>query len=120
MHASRSLPFTDWPAFHRMCSPGVWHPLLLTATCVEQAMSSAAREMLDTKWAHSGARDVYADYNVLTLRIATEALFGNSLSPAQGARVRGEEAPGPPTQAVSCSPPCRQAPAVRGPTACLG
>jgi cytochrome P450 len=46
-------------------------------------MSTSAQELLDAEWSCSGAsasqgvtRDVYADFNALTLRIVARALFG--------------------------------------------
>ena len=71
--------------------------------------------MLGTAWADSGARDVYADYNALTLRIATEALFGNSLAPVQGARVRSERAAAVFTDQPQMQPCVSVAPRVQGP-----
>ena len=54
-----------------------------------QAMGSATRQMLATGWAGSGRRDVYSDFNALTLQITTEALFGKNLPKGQGAKVTG-------------------------------
>ncbi|EIE20236.1 cytochrome P450 [Coccomyxa subellipsoidea C-169] len=54
-----------------------------------QAMGSATRQMLATSWSGSGRRDVYSDFNALTLQITTEALFGKNLSAEQGAKVTG-------------------------------
>ena len=54
-----------------------------------QAMGSATRQMLATSWSGSGRRDVYSDFNALTLQITTEALFGKNLPAEQGAKVTG-------------------------------
>ncbi|KAK9903986.1 hypothetical protein WJX75_001915 [Coccomyxa subellipsoidea] len=54
-----------------------------------QAMGSATRQMLATGWSGSGRRDVYSDFNALTLQITTEALFGKNLTADQGAKVTG-------------------------------
>lgn len=52
-------------------------------------MGSATRQMLATGWSGSGRRDVYSDFNALTLQITTEALFGKNLTADQGAKVTG-------------------------------
>ncbi len=52
-------------------------------------MARAMRQMLATSWSGSGRRDVYSDFNALTLQISTEALFGENLPADQGARVTG-------------------------------
>ena len=54
-----------------------------------QAMESATERLLRTSWQGSGVREVYEDFNALTLRITTEALFGSNLSPEQGDKVTG-------------------------------
>ncbi|GLI60636.1 hypothetical protein VaNZ11_002833 [Volvox africanus] len=40
------------------------------------AMVAATRNMLDSQWDSGGYRDVYMDFNELTLRVTLEALFG--------------------------------------------
>ncbi|GLC37963.1 hypothetical protein PLESTF_000605900 [Pleodorina starrii] len=40
------------------------------------AMIAATADMMDAEWATGGTRDVYADFNELTLRVTLEALFG--------------------------------------------
>ncbi|EFJ44932.1 hypothetical protein VOLCADRAFT_82539 [Volvox carteri f. nagariensis] len=40
------------------------------------AMVAATCDMLDNQWVAGGTRDVYADFNELTLRVTLEALFG--------------------------------------------
>lgn len=52
-----------------------------------QAMSQATQHMLDSVWAAGGSRDVYADYNELTLSITTNALFGVNMSSSQSAGI---------------------------------
>lgn len=63
-------------------------PSSRTVACM-QAMVGATRQMLATSWSGSGRRDVYSDFNALTLQISTEALFGENLPADQGARVTG-------------------------------
>jgi hypothetical protein len=46
--------------------------------------------MLATHWQHSGCRDVYKDFNGLTLQITTQALFGDDLPAAEGVKVTGQ------------------------------
>jgi hypothetical protein len=52
-------------------------------------MEAATGQLLRTSWLSSGVRDVYSDFNAVTLQITTEALFGNNLSAEEGARVTG-------------------------------
>ena len=52
-------------------------------------MTCATERMLDDEWTHSGRRDVYSDFNALTLRVTTTALFGDDLPAQQGAQVTG-------------------------------
>lgn len=54
---------------------------------VLQAMSEATEHMLSSVWASGGTRDVYADYNDLTLSITTNALFGVDMSSSQSAGI---------------------------------
>lgn len=55
-----------------------------------QAMSSATEDMLSKVWTAGEARDVYADYNDLTLDITTNALFGVDMNSSQAAGISGE------------------------------
>lgn len=50
-------------------------------------MSQATQHMLSNTWADRGTRDVYADYNELTLSITTNALFGVDMSSSQSAGI---------------------------------
>ena len=50
--------------------------------------SETQRLALDT-WAHGGPRDVYADYNALTLDIVTEVLFGWDIPKEQARTIIG-------------------------------
>ena len=55
-----------------------------------QAMTDSTEAMLATQWQHSGRRDVYKDFNALTLQVTTQALFGDDLPAAEGLRVTGQ------------------------------
>ncbi|CAK0782573.1 hypothetical protein CVIRNUC_005785 [Coccomyxa viridis] len=54
-----------------------------------KAMTDSTEAMLATQWQHSGRRDVYKDFNALTLQVTTQALFGDDLPAAEGLRVTG-------------------------------
>lgn len=58
--------------------------------CAMQAMADSTEALLATHWQHSGCRDVYKDFNALTLQITTQALFGNDLPAAEGIKVTGQ------------------------------
>lgn len=62
----------------------------LIAKIVLQAMASATQHLLEEVWAQGGVRDVYADFNELTLNITTNALFGVDMSSSQAAGISGE------------------------------
>ena len=47
--------------------------------------------MLSNTWADRGTRDVYADYNELTLSITTNALFGVDMSSSQSAGISSKQ-----------------------------
>ncbi len=53
-------------------------------------MTTATEAMLDRMWRQGGRRDVYADFNDLTLRITVDALFGSTVDSRQARRVAGE------------------------------
>ena len=55
-----------------------------------QAMASATEHLLAEVWAQGGVRDVYADFNELTLNITTNALFGVDMSSSQAAGISGK------------------------------
>jgi cytochrome P450 len=55
-----------------------------------QAMTAATQDMLARMWRQDGRRDVYADFNDLTLRITVGALFGATVDSRQARRVSGE------------------------------
>ncbi len=46
--------------------------------------------MLSHVWSQGGTRDVYADFNELTLNITTNALFGVDMSSSQARGISGE------------------------------
>lgn len=56
-----------------------------------QAMCSATEHMLAEVWFEGGVRDVYADFNELTLNITTNALFGVEMSSSQALSISGEQ-----------------------------
>ncbi len=58
--------------------------------CPLQAMTDCTGALVDESWRYSGRRDIYADLNALTLKITTQALFGDDLPPAEGVKVTGE------------------------------
>ena len=67
------------------------HANRVRACTVVQAMSQATQHMLGSVWASGGgARDVYADYNELTLSITTTALFGVDMTSSQSAGISGK------------------------------
>ena len=67
------------------------HANRVRACTVVQAMSQATQHMLSSVWASGGgARDVYADYNELTLSITTNALFGVDMTSRQSAGISGK------------------------------
>lgn len=49
-----------------------------------QSMVAAAQKMSSQKWRDSGIRDIYKDFNQLTLIIVLEALFGSKISESGG------------------------------------
>lgn len=55
-----------------------------------QAMASSTEHLLAHVWGQGGVRDVYADFNELTLNITTNALFGVDMSSAQAAGISGK------------------------------
>lgn len=58
----------------------------------QQAMAPATQEMLARAWRQGGRRDVYTDFNDLTLRITVGALFGATVDSRQARRVAGAAA----------------------------
>ncbi|KAK9829411.1 hypothetical protein WJX72_005691 [[Myrmecia] bisecta] len=54
-----------------------------------EAMGMATQQMLRNSWLQSRQRDIYADFNALTLQITTDALFGADLPPRQALEVTG-------------------------------
>jgi len=69
---------------------GISVPIAAPSYRVMQAMIGCTEVLLATQWRHSGSRDVYEDFNGLTLQITTQALFGDDLPPAEGVKVTGE------------------------------
>ena len=59
-------------------------------------MASATEHLLAEVWAQGGVRDVYADFNELTLNITTNALFGVDMSSSQAAGISGKHSQGKP------------------------
>jgi hypothetical protein len=56
-------------------------------------MTSMTEQMLSSRWRGGGRRDVYADYNELTLWITMRALFGTDTTRgSQAQRIAGSEA----------------------------
>lgn len=53
------------------------------------AMGAETRKMLDGPWRGGGRRDVYADFNDLTLRIVVSALFGEDVEGAAARELNG-------------------------------
>ena len=53
-------------------------------------MEAAAQRLVKEVWALGGGRrDAYRDFNALTLRIVTDALFGSDLPASAAAEVTG-------------------------------
>lgn len=55
-------------------------------------MAAGAEELVGRTWAAGGEREVYADFNALTLRIVTDALFGSETSSPDSRAVTGAPA----------------------------
>ncbi|GIL91069.1 hypothetical protein Vretimale_9498 [Volvox reticuliferus] len=64
------------------------------------AMVAATRNMLDMQWGSGGSRDVYADFNELTLRVTLKALFGFGAGEQQSPSI----SPSSPTAHIAPSP----------------
>lgn len=64
-------------------------------------MASATEHLVEHTWAQAGVRDVYADFNELTLTITTNALFGVDMSSSQAAGISGAQ-----PASCSCSAAC--------------
>ncbi len=75
----------------------VLHVPMLTWKCNAQAMAASAERLVSQTWQGSRERDVYADFNALSLQITMEALFGVDLPAREGRQVTGAEQP------VQCS-----------------
>ena len=58
--------------------------------CAMQAMADSTEGLLAMRWQHSGCRDVYKDFNALTLQVTTQALFGEDLPAAEGVKITGQ------------------------------
>lgn len=56
-------------------------------------MAAATQDMLARIWRQDGRRDVYSDFNDLTLRITVGALFGATVDSRQARRVSGDNTP---------------------------
>eukprot|EP00884_Botryococcus_braunii_P020753 jgi/Botrbrau1/7361/Bobra.0316s0009.2 len=54
-----------------------------------QAMQQAAVSLTEEVWSSGGERDVYRDFNTLTLRVVMDALFGSDLPPSTSEEVTG-------------------------------
>ena len=59
--------------------------------CCKQAMAAATQRLVDGPWAGGGPRDVYADFNALTLDIVTEVLFGWDIAREQASLIVGAQ-----------------------------
>ncbi|DBA77753.1 TPA: hypothetical protein ACH3X2_008443 [Trebouxia sp. C0005] len=69
-----------WQRQRQLTNPGFRRAAVETYAA---AMCSATGHMLAEVWSQSGVRDVYADFNELTLNITTNALFGVDMSSSQ-------------------------------------
>ena len=69
-------------------------PQSATTTCcyVMQAMAAATEQMMQTRWRPGAQRDIYADFNALTLDVTTRALFGSNLQASDSRQITGESA----------------------------
>ena len=88
------------------------HETMMTAVCWMnsaalglQAMASATEHLLAEVWAQGGVRDVYADFNELTLNITTNALFGVDMSSSQAAGISGKRSSTQASFPPACPPP---------------
>ena len=52
-------------------------------------MARGAQELVTSTWQNAGAREIYSDFNSLTLQITTDALFGFTPSTPQSKTVTG-------------------------------
>ena len=57
-----------------------------------QAMAAATEQMMQTRWRPGAQRDIYADFNALTLDVTTRALFGSNLPASESRQITGEPA----------------------------
>lgn len=73
-----------WQRQRQLTNPGFRKAAVETYAA---AMSSATQHMLRRVWGRGGVRDVYADFNELTLNITTNALFGVDMSSCQAAGI---------------------------------
>lgn len=71
---------TVWQRQRQLTNPGFRRAAVETYAA---AMCSATGHMLAEVWSQGGVRDVYADFNELTLNITTNALFGVDMSSSQ-------------------------------------
>ncbi|DBB01015.1 TPA: hypothetical protein ACH3X1_000917 [Trebouxia sp. C0004] len=81
--AGNGLLVSDGPVWQRqrqLTNPGFRRAAVDTYAA---AMCSATGHMLAEVWGQGGVRDVYADFNELTLNITTNALFGVDMSSSQ-------------------------------------
>jgi cytochrome P450 len=72
----------SWARQRRLSNPAFRKAAVETYA---NAMASAGLELLQNEWAARSVRDVYEDFNDLTLRIVAEALFGADM---RGTRAR--------------------------------
>ena len=98
----------SWARQRRLSNPAFRKAAVETYA---NAMASAGLELLQNEWAMRSVRDVYEDFNDLTLRIVAEALFGAapSLAPAS-ASVAAPAAEHRSVQSVRVCETCPRAP----------
>ncbi len=60
-----------------------------------QGMVSAADRQLSSAWRGVAARNVFPDFEELTLRVSMDTLFGAQLDPAQEREFSGEQQASP-------------------------
>ncbi|KAL3147617.1 hypothetical protein ABBQ38_014667 [Trebouxia sp. C0009 RCD-2024] len=73
-----------WQRQRQLTNPGFRKAAVNTYAA---AMMSATEHLLGHVWAQGDVRDVYADFNELTLTITTNALFGVDMSSRQAAGI---------------------------------
>ncbi|KAK9830754.1 hypothetical protein WJX74_005464 [Apatococcus lobatus] len=85
--AGNGLLVSDGPVWRRQRQ--LSNPAFRTAAvqAYAKAMAASAQRLVSETWQGSRERDVYADFNALSLQITMEALFGVDLPPREGRQV---------------------------------